>query len=434
MSAQHGSFLKRLAGVLSSVAILGAAAAFSLRGSWPWRVEPVRTVTVQELLSQSQDTLRRGETLSQLFIRNGFNGFQLSPSATAGVFEPRRLRPGLVFSFLRRSTDTVATKVVVRLGPEQRVALHLVNDGWWPEAEPVVWRAEPVTLSGRITTSLYEALDDEVSDSLLSLPDRIRLAWDLADIFAWQVDFSRDIRPGDHFRVLAERLISEEGEVRYGRVMAGDLAIGGESFTAYRFAATVGGSAFYDAEGRSLRRAFLLAPVSFRRISSRYNRTRLHPILGIVRRHEGMDFAADAGTPVMAAGDGMVARSDWTGGYGNLVELRHANGIVTRYGHLRAFATGIGPGRRVTQGDVIGYVGSTGLATGAHLHYEFRVNGAAVDPHSVDLGSGDPVPADRLRDFERERSRLDAQLLWPEGPVPALAGFFPAAVPSSATN
>jgi murein DD-endopeptidase MepM/ murein hydrolase activator NlpD len=434
MSVPHLSFLKRVGRVLGPVAVLGAAGTFAVRGAWPWRVEPVRPVTVRELFSETQDTLRRGETLSQLFIRNGFNGFQMSQSATAGIFEPRRLRPGLVFSFLRRTSDTMPSKVVVRLGPDQRVSLHLLNDGWWPEAEPVAWRAEPVTLSGRITTSLYDALDDEVSDSLLSLPDRIRLAWDLADIFAWQVDFSRDIRPGDHFRVLAERLISEEGEVRYGRVLAGDLEIGGQWYTAYRFAGLDGTSGFYDAEGGSLRRAFLLAPVSFRRISSGFSGARLHPILGIVRRHEGMDFAADPGTPVMAAGDGVVARSEWTGGYGNLIELRHANGIVTRYGHLRDFAEGISAGRRVSQGDVIGYVGSTGLATGPHLHYEFRVNGVSVDPHSADLGTGDPVPADRLRDFERERSRLDALLLWPEGPVPALAGSFTTPAPSPAIN
>ncbi|HSB56113.1 MAG TPA: peptidoglycan DD-metalloendopeptidase family protein [Gemmatimonadales bacterium] len=430
----RGSFLRSAFALIGSAAVLTGAGFFSLRGSWPWKVEPVRPVTVQELFSQTQDTLRRGETLSQLFIRNGFNGFQMSPSATAGIFEPRRLRPGLVFSFLRRTTDTIPTKVVVRLGPEQRVALHLVNDGWWPEAEPVMWRAEPVTLSGRITTSLYDALDEEVSDSLLSLPDRIRLAWDLADIFAWQVDFSRDIRPGDHFRVLAERLISEEGEVRYGRVLAGDLAIGGASYDAYRFPGLDGTSSFYDGQGRSLRRAFLLAPVSFRRISSGFNRARLHPILGIVRKHEGMDFAADPGTPVMAAGDGVVTRDEWTGGYGNLVEIRHANGIVTRYGHLRDYAEGLSVGKHVSQGDVIGHVGSTGLATGPHLHYEFRVNGVSVDPHSADLGTGDPVPADRLRDFERERARLDAQLLWPEGPVPALAGSFTAPASSSAIN
>lgn len=434
MSSTRLAGLKTLTAFAVSAGILAAAGVYARRGAWPWRAEPVKPVTIQALFSESVDTLRRGETLSELFVRQGFDGFTMSPSATPGVFEPRRLRSGLVFSFLRRPEDSIASKVLVRLGPEQRVALHLVNDGWWPRAEPIVWRAEPVTLVGRIATSLYDALDAEVSDSLLAMPDRIRLAWDLADIFAWQVDFSRDIRSGDSFRVLAERLISEEGEVRYGRVLAGDLQVGGTRYTAYRYTAPDGATGFYDAAGRSLRRAFLLAPVSFRRISSRYNRARLHPILGIVRRHEGMDFAADAGTPVMAAGDGIVARREWSGGYGNLVELRHANGITTRYGHLRAFVGWVTPGQRVAQGEVIGYVGSTGLATGPHLHYEFRVNGVSRDPHTADVGSGEPVPLARMREFERERARLGALLAWPEGPVPALAGVLPEVASPSATN
>jgi murein DD-endopeptidase MepM/ murein hydrolase activator NlpD len=419
---------------LLSAAVLVVAGGYAARREWPWRRPPAGPVTVVEFFDQTLDTLRRGETLSHLFARQGLNGFTLSQSATPGIFEPRRLRPGMVFTFLRRAEDSVPSQVVVRIGPEQRVTLHRLNDGWWPVAEPIPWRAEPVTLGGEITTSLYDALDDEVSDSLLSLPDRIRLAWDLADVFAWQVDFSRDIRPGDRFRVLAERLVSENGEVRYGRVLAGDLVVGGQRYIAFRYGGLDGRTGFFDAEGRSLRRAFLLAPVSFRRISSRFTRTRLHPILGTIRRHEGIDFAASPGTPVMAAGDGVVLRREWGGGYGNLIELRHANGIVTRYAHLQDFARRAVPGDRVLQGDVIGYVGSTGLATGPHLHYEFRINGVSRDPRSADLGTGEPVPVAQLRDFERERARLSALLAWPDGPVPALAGPVPTPAASTAVN
>jgi len=426
--------LRTLGAFTLAAGILCAAGGYALRGVWPGRAEPAKPVTVQEFFSEAVDTLRRGETLSHLFSRQGFGGFTLSQSAAAGVFEPRRLRPGLVFSFLRRPGDTIAFKVVVRMSPDQRVALHLLNDGWWPVGEPVTWRAEPVTLAGRIGSSLYDALDTGIGDQLLELPERIRLAWDLADIFAWQVDFSRDIRPGDSFRVLAERLVSEDGEIRYGRVLAGDLEIAGTRYTAFRFTTPEGASGFYDAEGHSLRRAFRVAPVSFRRISSRMGGGRLHPVLGIIRRHEGTDFAADAGTPVMAAGDGVVARQEWSGGYGNLVELRHANGIVTRYGHLQDFAAGLALGQRVSQGDVLGYVGSTGLATGPHLHYEFRVNGVARDPRSTDLGTGESVALAQMRDFDRERARLGALLAWPEGPVPALAGNLPGVSPPSVTN
>ncbi len=425
--------LRTLGAFLLSAAILAGAGVYALRGNWPWHQQRITPVTVAQLF-ETVDTLRRGETLSHLFARQGFAGFNMSQSAAGGIFEPRRLRPGLVFEFQRKETDSLASKVLVRLGPEQRVALHLLNDGWWPQAEPIHWRAEPVTLEGAITSTLYDAFDTGMHDTLLAVTDRFRLAWDLADVFAWQVDFSRDVRPGDSFKVLAERLVSEEGEVRYGRVLAGDLVIGGKRYTAYRYATADGTFGFYDANGRSLRRAFLLAPVSFRRISSRPNAARMHPILGIIRKHEGTDFAADRGTPVMAAGDGLVVRREWSGGYGNLVEIRHANGVVTRYGHLASFARGLLTGRRVSQGDVIGYVGSTGLATGPHLHYEFRVNGVSRDPRSADLGTGDPVPLAQFRDFERERSRLSALLTWPQGSVPSLAGVVPDSANPSIVN
>ena len=315
-----------------------------------------------------------------------------------------------------------------------RVALVRTDDGWTPIAEPIRWTSEPVVLEGGITTSLYDALSAPAFDALLAPEDRIRLAWDLADVFAWQVDFSRDIQPGDAFRVVAERLIAEDGETRFGRVLAGEVVVGGTAFSAFRWTAGDGTSGFYDAEGRSLRRAFLLAPVQFRRISSSLNRARRHPILGVVRRHEGIDYAADPGTPVMAAGEGVVARREWFGGYGNLVEVRHANGVTTRYGHLQGFAKGLAVGQRVTQGEVIGYVGSTGLATGPHLHYEFRVNGASRSPAGADLGNGDPVPVAERGSFDADRGRL-ARIL--DGGAPVYAGRLPdwgATLPSAGAD
>jgi murein DD-endopeptidase MepM/ murein hydrolase activator NlpD len=140
---------------------------------------------------------------------------------------------------------------------------------------------------------------------------------------------------------------------------------------------------------------------------------RRHPILGTVRRHQGIDYAANAGTPVMAAGNGVVRSRGWNGGYGNLVEIRHANGITTRYGHLRGFAKGLSVGDRVDQGQVIGYVGSTGLSTAPHLHYEFRVNGVPRNPRNLDFGSGDPVPPSQLAAFDAERSRLNLLMAIP---------------------
>jgi murein DD-endopeptidase MepM/ murein hydrolase activator NlpD len=222
--------------------------------------------------------------------------------------------------------------------------------------------------------------------------------------------------------VVYERLVSEDGDVRFGRVLASDLTISGKSLTAIRFGDGTGGPAqYFDAEGNSLRRAFLRAPVEFRRISSGFAGARFHPVLGLTRRHEGTDYAAAPGTPVMAAGDGVVLRAGRAGGYGNLIELRHINGITTRYGHLRGFARKIQRGARVQQGQVIGYVGSTGLATGPHLHYEFRMNGVAKDSRRVKLGSGSPIPPAARAAFDRERDRLMTALQQASAAQPSMA-------------
>jgi murein DD-endopeptidase MepM/ murein hydrolase activator NlpD len=409
---------------LASLAVLGAALFFTARGEWPWP-RPAEVVAAPvppaEIFTEILDTLRRGETVSEVFSRQGVRAFTLASFADPSIFDLRRLRAGLVFNFRRKLTDSVPSHVIVRTGPEQKVNLRLVGQVWTVDAEPVPWRTELLVLQGEIDNSLYEALDADIADSVLDGGERVHLAWDLADIYAWEIDFSRDIRPGDGFHVLTERLISPEGEVRFGRVLAGNLTVGGASYSAYWFVGPDGKGGFYDQSGHSLRRAFLRAPLQFRRISSRLSSARRHPILGTIRKHEGTDYAADPGTPVMAAGDGTVRQMGWSGGYGNLMELRHANGITTRYGHLRGYADGLRIGAKVKQGDLIGYVGSTGLATGPHLHYEFRIGGVSRDPAKVDLGSGEPVPAPLRADFERERARLSALMNTPSGPTVAVA-------------
>ncbi len=399
----------RLAG---SVTVFGAAAVAALSGRWPWQrltLPVAQPIVVQPpLFTETFDTLRRGETLSELFARQGVGDFNLSASDPAPL-DPRRLRSGLIFSFRRAERESTPSRISVRTSPEQRVSFNRVSDRWDAVVEPIAWRPEPLRIEGAIDNSLYEALDAQVGDSVLDGPERVRLAWDLADVYAWQVDFTRDIQSGDRFQVLLERLVSEDGEVRFGRVLASDLTMSGKRLSAFRWESG-GRVAYYDAEGNSLRRAFLRAPVQFRRISSSFARARRHPVLGITRRHEGTDYAAAPGTPVMAAGDGVVIRAGRAGGYGNLVELRHRNGITTRYGHLRGFARGIRAGRRVEQGQAIGYVGSTGLASGPHLHYEFRVNGLAKDARRVNLGNGAPIGKAEREAFERQRDSLVARL------------------------
>jgi murein DD-endopeptidase MepM/ murein hydrolase activator NlpD len=418
----------RKLGLPTATLIFAAAAFLELSGQWPWRRLNTATVAPAAVVppvtfTKIVDTLHRGETLSALFARHkiaGIDFHRLDPSLS---LDPRRLRPGLVFSFLRHEGDTAPTRIMVRTSPEQRVTFSRVSQGWNTETQPIRWRSEEARIEGAIDNSLYEALDAGVSDEQLDGVNRRRLAWDLADVYAWAIDFTRDIRPGDRFQVVYERMVSEDGEVRVGRVLASDLTISGKSLTAFRFGGGDGRLApYYDAEGNSLRRAFLRAPVEFRRISSRFASARFHPVLGLTRRHEGTDYAAAPGTPVMAAGDGVVLRAGRAGGYGNLVELRHLNGIITRYGHLRGFARNIRRGIRVEQGQVIGYVGSTGLATGPHLHYEFRVNGVARDSRNVKLGNGTPVEAAQRGGFEQERDRFLVLLRQTTPSVPALAG------------
>ena len=404
----------RVRGASVAALIVGGAAYLALTGTWPWarwstpvRATPASVAPAAVIFTETRDTLDRGETLSALLARHNVFGIDFHRLDPALALNPRRVRPGLVFTFRQAIGDSAPSHVVVRTSPEQRVTFRRISRGWNAESHPIRWQTHEVRAEGSIDNSLYEALDAGIADAQLDSGNRQRLAWALADVYAWEIDFTRDIRPGDRFQVVFERLVSEDGEVRVGRVLASDLTIGGKSLTAFRFQPEDGRTAlYYDAEGGSLRRAFLRAPLEFRRISSNFAGARFHPVLGRTRKHEGTDYSARPGTPVMAAGNGVVLRAGWVGGYGNLVELRHLNGITTRYGHLRGVARNIRRGVRVEQSQVIGYVGSTGLASGPHLHYEFRVNGVAKDSRRVKIGGGAPVAARDRELFDRERDRL----------------------------
>jgi murein DD-endopeptidase MepM/ murein hydrolase activator NlpD len=246
---------------------------------------------------------------------------------------------------------------------------------------------------------LYEALVDDASDAS-SIEERVRLVDVLADrIFAWQIDFSRDLRSGDEFRVLYERLVRPDGSARSVRVLSAQFNINQRDYDAYAFAPGAAGEDYFDRDGESLRRAFLRAPLQYRRISSAFSRSRFHPVLRVNRAHNGIDYAAASGTPIYAVGDGVIKRAGNGGSYGNVVDISHNRGYMTRYAHMRGFARGIRAGVRVKQGDLIGYVGATGQATGPHLHYEFHSGGSPIDPNSISDTTGDPVPQSYTAQF-----------------------------------
>lgn len=403
--------------LILALAVLTAAVSFAAQGRWPWpRLQVAAPIVVSQAFVENADTLRPGETLGQLLNRQGLASLDLSRLGREVGLDARRLRAGLVFNFRRPVGDSIPTRVVVRTGPEERLRLDRgADENWDLSREAIEWRDDVIRVTGRIGTSLYDALDGSIGDGTLGRGERVRLAWDLADVFAWNVDFTRDIQVGDEFNVVLERRLSEEGEVRYGRVLATELVVSGKRLSAYRFEAG-GQSGYYDATGKSLRRAFLRAPVQFRRITSSPSRARFHPILRTYRRHAGTDYSAAPGTPVMAAGQGTVTKAGWSGGYGILVEIRHANGITTRYGHLRGVASGVRAGARVGQSDLVGYVGSTGLSTGPHLHYEFLVNGVPQDSRRVVGAEGPPIAPSLLPAFQESRSRFDVLLAGPAAP------------------
>jgi murein DD-endopeptidase MepM/ murein hydrolase activator NlpD len=295
------------------------------------------------------------------------------------------------------------------------VHLHRDADGRWTRREVSIPSVtDTVALSGTISSSLYGALDAARADgggAALPRAARQSLAWTLADIFEYRVDMSRDLQRGDAFRVLVERVVEPSGRVKLGKVLAATFTLQGDEVDAVRYESRGSSATYFDGHGKSLRAAFLRAPVEFRRISSNFG-FRKHPILGIWRAHKGTDYAASQGTPVRAIGDGVVVFAGRKAGYGNVVDVRHRNGYVSRYGHLRGFARGLRTGARVGVGQTIAYVGMTGLATAPHLHFEMLVGGVQRDSRVVlrQLKGGEPIPSGERGAFERVRSRLLASI------------------------
>ncbi|HEV8401017.1 MAG TPA: M23 family metallopeptidase [Gemmatimonadales bacterium] len=405
-----------VAGGLAVTGLLWAAhEAWSAR-----RTLTARPLVVTEAYDDRADTLRARETLSDLLARAGITGRDYVAFLRATkALDSRRLRPGLVFKVRGLRGDSVAQRVGVRTGPEVRVWMNRMggDSGWRETVETIPWNRARLLATGVIQTNLYDALDRAVPDSFLPGKERVSLAWAIADVYDWEVDFTRDIRPGDRFEVLIERLESPEGERRFGRILAARVDVAATPSYAFYFEGETARGGFYDDKGRSLRRAFLRAPLQYRRISSRFG-GRYHPILNRWRSHQGTDYAAAWGTPVRATADGSVTFAGREGGYGNLIEIRHANGIRTRYGHLSKFAKGLRIGQRVTQDQTIGYVGSTGLSTGPHLHYEFLVNGRATNPQRKDAGPVQAVPSKLKPAFESLRGQLLAELEPRPAPAP----------------
>ncbi len=323
----------------------------------------------------------------------------------------RRMRPGTEITLRYRPDDRWLRGVDVAINADQTVRLVRGAEGWRSATVLTPIFVDTLYAAGEIESVLWTAVIRNPALAGLPVEDRARLLDHLDRVFQWQVDFSRQIRVGDTYRFAFEREVRPDGSFRAGRLLAAELVNSGTAFHAVWFDPNDDGEgSYYDLDGKSVRRAFLLKPLEYRRISSRFSAARLHPVLNRVRAHRGIDYAADSGTPVMATADGVVTQRGPRGELGNAVEIRHPNGFITKYGHLRGFASGVRVGTRVRQGDIIGYVGMTGLATGPHLHYEMLRSGRQIDPLAVDLPAGDPVP-DQARDRWNTEMRSRVALL-----------------------
>ncbi len=348
------------------------------------------------------DTLTPGTALSQVLDFRGFDSDQIREiTRLLGAYRsPRALRPGTTLLF-SAGADSVPDRIRIELNPDS--LLHFVRSDslWTTRIESVPFVMDTVRISGAIESSLWSA---RLSGDLerFGRKDFEELVYDLADIYAWKVDFTRDLRRGDGLRVALERKVRPDGSIRSRHFLAIELRNGDRVLRAIPQPRPGGRFAYFDEEGRSLRGAFLRYPVPYR-ITSHFTTRRFHPLLKQWRAHEGIDYGAPAGAPVEATASGVVTRAGWMGAYGRLVELRHPGEIRTRYAHLSSIPDDVQPGAHVDQGQIIGRVGSSGLATGPHLHYEFLLNGRHRDPLTVELPNAPSIDASQLAGFRRDR-------------------------------
>jgi murein DD-endopeptidase MepM/ murein hydrolase activator NlpD len=354
----------------------------------------------------------RNDTMDAIFRRMSLNKSDLAAIRNLpGIRQSMDfLKPGDAIRMTHRS-DGAIKELSRKVSETQTLTVVRQDDGF---AATLV--SNPVqtlirTATATIDSSLFQAAETANVSDMVALK--------LANVFAWDIDFVLDIRSGDRFTAVYEQIYQDGKYLRDGEVLAAEFVNDGKVYRAVRYAAEDGATGYYTPEGRPLRKEFLRAPVDFTRVSSGFNPARLHPILNTIRGHMGTDYAAPTGTPVHAAGDGRISFAGVRGGYGKAIVLAHSNSVSTLYGHMSRFAKNLRVGSRVNQGEVIGYVGMTGLATGPHLHYEYLMNGVHKNPQTVRLPGALPLPSESLRRFRDAAAPLLADLDPPSKEAPA---------------
>ena len=344
--------------------------------------------------------LSKGQTVADAVVATGAQGAAALDAlgSLSEVVEFRRLLPGTTLKARFDLADQLIS-LDIHSGALDRFRAERDSSGWHGAKLKVEVDQVLSQVRGEVESSLWNAL--------MASGEGPKLVSEIVDIFGWDIDFYREVFPGDTFRLLVEKNYVEGDFVGYGSVHAAEFITDGTPHRAYRFARADGGVAYYDEDGQSMRKQLLKSPLEYGRMTSSFG-NRKHPVLGYSRAHNGVDYGVPKGTPVWTVGDGRVIRAGWNNGFGNVIEVRHANDWVSQYGHLSQI--GVKQGQRVFQKDVIGKVGSTGLSTGPHLHYGLKKNGKYVNPASQKFERGKSLAGDELKQYMREVETLRGQI------------------------
>ena len=347
--------------------------------------------------------VENGDTLSTVFAKVGLSATTLHAvlNSSKEARQLTRLKVGQALEF-KLSEDGQLESLHSKLSDLESIALAKNDKGFSFKRELVKPEVQTTYSHGVINSSLFlSAKRAGLSHSL---------TMDLANVFGYDIDFAMDIREGDEFELIYEKKVVNGKQVGTGNILSARFTNRGKTYTAVRYTNKQGNSSYYNANGESMRKAFIRTPVDFARISSRFSTGRRHPVLNKIRAHKGVDYAAPRGTPIKAAGDGRITLAGRHGGYGNAVIIQHGQRYRTLYAHMNGFAKGIRSGTNVKQGQIIGYIGTTGLSTGPHLHYEFQVNGVHVDPLSQKLPMAAPIASSEKARFMQLSKPLMAQM------------------------
>ena len=400
---------------ISSLPLFGIVAAFGIAPETQTSQIPVHTVIENLQLPSAatpsniagnfwhEERIQRGDTMSALLDRLDVNdgditGFLQSAKGSKSL---RQLIPGRI---VHAQTDSEGNLLALQYisSSESMLKVEKQADGFKASDEAVPLETRLMMKSAGIKSSLFGATD------AANIPDNI--ATQIADIFSSDIDFHRGLQKGDKFTIVYESFYNKGELVKTGRVLAAEFTNNGKNYRAVYFQDREGRGGYYTPEGKNLRKAFLRSPLEFSRITSGFTNARFHPVLKKWRAHKGVDYGAPTGTRVKAVADGAIAFVGKQGGYGNLLILQHQGQYSSAYGHLSAFARGLHKGSKVNQGDIIAYVGMTGLATGPHLHYEFRVAGVQRNPSSIAMPTAFPIAAQYKADFNKMAENLAMRL------------------------